>query len=365
VPKPQNYYDFSVCNRMNRLTETLPITHWLEHGVLLAISGGADSTALLHFLAQYKSDAGESQTCESKTNNLKRLAAAHINHCLRGEESDADAEFVRKSVAGYGLCYFEHRIAQEDWNSGEHGSLEAAARKIRYEFLIRTAEQLGFRYVATAHTADDQTETVLHRMIRGTGLAGVAGIARFRQLSPAVTLIRPLLDLRRCDIIAYLEKLGKPFRTDSTNSENRFTRNRIRNRLLPILREEFNPKTDEAVERFARLAAENEEVLEELIGEMMESVILRQTPDEIILDSSKLQSRGTATLREFFVRLWKRNGWSLQNLGFEQWASFVVFFRSGTGRYEMRGSVTAEHSSELNNQRFILRRVAANSEVKS
>jgi tRNA(Ile)-lysidine synthase len=339
---------------------TLPVASWLEHGVLVAVSGGADSTALLHFLARHESNTSNP--------NLKRLAAAHINHCLRGEESDADAEFVRELAADYGLCYFEHRIAREDWNSGKHGSLEAAARTIRYEFLTRTAEQLGFRYVATAHTADDQTETVLHRLIRGTGLSGVVGMGRFRQLSPAVTLIRPLLDIRRRDITAYLEQLGsKPFRTDSTNSENNFTRNRIRNRLLPLLREEFNPKIDEAVERLARLAAENENVLDELIGEMIENVVLSQTPNEIILDASKLQSRQTATLREFFVRLWKRNHWALRDMGFEQWAAFVAFFRSGTGRYELRGSVSAEHQHEQHHEHglLILRRDEANSEVKS
>jgi hypothetical protein len=132
--------------------------------------------------------------------------------------------------------------------------------------------------------------------------------------------------------------------------------------LLPILRKEFNPKADEAIERFAQLAAENEEVLDELIDGIFENVICYQTPNEIILDSSKLQSRRTATLREFFVRLWKRNNWSLRDLGFEQWDSFVAFFRSGTGRYEMRGSVIAEHNSD--NGHFILRRVAANLEVQ-
>jgi tRNA(Ile)-lysidine synthase len=333
---------------MNRLTKTLPITHWLEHGVLVAVSGGADSMALLHFLAQH----------EPAT---RQLAVAHINHRLRGEESDADADFVRKSVAEYALRYFEHRITPEEWNTGTTGSREADARKIRYDFLIQTAEQLGFRYVATAHTADDQTETVLHRLIRGTGISGLAGIARIRQLNPAITLIRPLLDVRRYEIIAYLEQIGKLFRTDSTNFENDFTRNRIRNRLLPTLRNEFNPKVDEAIDRFARLAAENEEVLDELIEEILEMAVLRQTPDEIVLDSSKLQSRQTATLREIFVRIWKRNGWQLRDWGFEQWNRLVVFFRSETGRCVLRGSVIAEH----NNGQFILRQAAADSEEKS
>ncbi|MDR0705107.1 MAG: hypothetical protein LBF88_08970, partial [Planctomycetaceae bacterium] len=120
------------------------------------------------------------------------------------------------------------------------------------------------------------------------------------------------------------------------------------------------PKVDESLERFARLAAENEEVLDELIDEIFENAIIHQTPDEIVLDSSTLQSRRTATLREFFVRLWKRNNWSLRDLGFEQWDSLVAFFRSEMGRYEMRGSVIAEH----HNGRFILRRVAADLEGK-
>lgn len=343
---------------MNRLTDKLPLTHWLTHGVLLAISGGADSTALLHFLAQHEFPPTPSPNSQPQ---IRGLAAAHMNHCLRGNESDADAEFVRQLVGDCGLRYFERRIAPEDWNRSEHGSLEAAARQLRYDFLTQTAEHLGFRYVATAHTADDQTETVLHRLIRGTGLSGIAGMSRFRQLSPAVTLIRPLLEIRRCDILAYLEQLGKPFRTDSTNLENHFTRNRIRNRLLPILREEFNPKIDEAVVRLSQLATDNEEVLDELFGEMLDEVVLSCTSDEIIIDSLKLRSRRLATLREFFIRLWRRNGWSLRDLGFEQWVLFVEFFCSGVGCYEMRGSVVAEHHG----QHLILRRVAANSEARS
>ncbi|MDR2115457.1 MAG: tRNA lysidine(34) synthetase TilS [Planctomycetaceae bacterium] len=332
---------------MNRLAKTLPLAHWSEHGILIAVSGGADSMALLHFLAQH---------CP----NTKHLAAAHINHRLRGEESNSDADFVRKSVADYGFRYFEHQIAQEEWNTQKSGSLEAAARNIRYDCLTRTAEQIGFRYVATAHTADDQIETILHRLTRGTGLAGLAGIAPIRQLSPAITLIRPLLDIHRNEIIAYLEKLGKPFRIDSTNSKNNFTRNRIRNLLLPMLRKEFNPKVNNAIKRLARLASENENILAELMDGIFENAIIRQTPNEIILDSAKLQPLQTSTLREFFVRLWKHNSWSLRHLGFEQWTTFVEFFRSETGRCEMRGSIIAEHDGK----HFILRRDEANSEEK-
>jgi len=327
---------------MDRLAETLPIARWLEHGILAAVSGGADSMALLHFLARFQ---------ELVPN---RLAVGHVNHALRGEESDTDAEFVQNAADEYGLPYFEHRITPEEWNTGKIGSREAAARQIRYSFLTRTAEQLGFRYVATAHTADDQTETVLHRFLRGTGVSGLVGMSQIRQLNPAVTLIRPVLEVRHHDILTYLERLGKTYRTDFTNFENDFTRNRIRNRLLPMLRDEFNPKVDEAIARLARLAAKNEEVFDELIEDFFEKAVLRQTPNEVILNSSVLRNQSTAMLREFFIRLWKRNGWQLRNMGFEQWNSLVEFFHSETGRYECRGLIVAEHRHE----QFILQRLS-------
>jgi tRNA(Ile)-lysidine synthase len=129
-------------------------------------------------------------------------------------------------------------------SGGHPDGVEAAARAARYEFLQATAERLGARYVATAHTADDQAETVLHHIVRGTGLAGLAGMSRARSLGAAATLIRPLLSFRRRDVIEYLGALGQSYCEDTTNRDPAFTRSRIRHELLPLLASGLQPARD-------------------------------------------------------------------------------------------------------------------------
>src|SRR5690606_24443286 len=125
-------------------------------------------------------------------------------------------------------------------------NLEQVAREERYAWLARVAAEEGAGWVATGHTADDQAETVLHRLLRGTGLRGLRGIAARRELRPGIWLLRPLLHLGRADVLAYLGALGQDYRRDSSNLDPRFTRNRIRSELLPLLRT-FNPDVTRAL----------------------------------------------------------------------------------------------------------------------
>lgn len=319
-------------DKRNIRMNTAAWTRWLEAGILLAVSGGADSTALLHQASRF-----------ARKNALPHPAVGHVNHRLRGQESDDDARFVRKAAEEYGMRYFEHVVSPEEWNKDASGSREAAARTIRYEFLVRTAENLGFRYVATAHTTDDHVETVLHRILRGTGLTGLAGIAPFRQISPAITLVRPLLEYRRTDILEYLRSIDKTFRVDSTNLENDFTRNRIRNSLLPEIRRSINPEVDAALSRLAFLAGESETVLSDLVENLLERIIRTRSPEEIVFDSTELRKLQTPTIREIFFRAWRENGWPQREMGFEQWTELVECFLSGRGKRSLYGGVFAEH----------------------
>jgi tRNA(Ile)-lysidine synthase len=299
-----------------------------QYGVLLAVSGGADSTAMLR--------------CFAETAEKTKIAVAHINHGLRGAESDADAAFVREMSERYGLRYFEYRIKPADWQQDASGSVESAARTIRYQFLTATAEQLGFRYAATAHTADDQTETVLHRIFRGTGLSGLAGIRPFRQLSPAITLIRPLLNVSRAEIFDYLQMYNVPYRTDSSNLSNDFTRNKIRNRILPLIRQEGHPNVDAAVRRLAHLAAAHETVLDELLGNTLQQMIIRRTENEIILDRNVIEKQSVEVLRELLVRLWKQEQLPLREMGQQQWEQLAAFVRSSEKTLEVRSGMRIE-----------------------
>jgi tRNA(Ile)-lysidine synthase len=283
------------------------------HGILAAVSGGADSTALLHCLAR---------NCPKP----QQLAVAHINHGLRGTESDGDAAFVKKLADEYRLRYFEHRI---DWNTAERTLSEEQGRKIRYDFLIATAERIGFRYLAVAHQADDQVETVLHRIVRGTGLAGLSGIAPQRQLTPALTLIRPLLNVRRSEIIGYLQSIDRPYRTDTTNLANDFTRNRIRNIILPMLRTELNANVDDAICRLAQLAVENDTVLSELSDTQLDGIILEHAPTHITCNLDKLRLFSTETQRTLLLQLWKRFGLALREMSFEHWTALIEHLQPG------------------------------------
>ena len=301
-----------------------------EHGVLAAVSGGADSVVLLHLLAEACPHDG-------------KLAAAHIHHGLRGADSDDDAAFVKTLTETYQLRYFEHRL-----DAGKNIS-ENTARNLRYDVLVNQAEHLGFRYLATAHTADDQTETVLHRILRGTGLSGLSGIMPVRTLTPAVTLLRPMLHVRRKAIIAYLESLGKTYlgqtyRDDKTNFENHFTRNRIRNRLLPTLRAEYNPKIDEAVCRLAMCAADNESVLSELFDEIIASACLERLPNRVVLDTVPLQHYSLPVLREIVIRVWKLQQFPMREMDYAHWTSLAELFRGTSGCLYFPGGITAERT---------------------
>ena len=205
-------------------------------GMVVAVSGGADSVALLRGLADVF--AG-------------RLVVAHFDHGLRGSESEADAAFVRELAAQLRLTCVVERWHRQPANEK---NLEAAARSARYTWLAKVARNEKLRVVATGHTASDQAETVLFHLLRGTGLTGLRGIARRRKLDGNLELIRPLLDAGRSDVERYLKALDQRWRDDSSNVNRRFARNRIRHDLLPLLARDFNPRVAQALARLGREA---------------------------------------------------------------------------------------------------------------
>ena len=190
--------------------------------ILLGLSGGADSVALTHALRTVAHSLGF------------RLAAAHLNHRLRGTESDRDERFVRDMC-----CRLELELVVErtDGLGLDTPNLEERARELRHSFLNRTADRLGASHIALAHHAGDQAETVLMRLLRGAGMAGLGAMA---EAGPG-RLIRPLLGVSRATLLAYLEAIGARFVTDSTNLSTTPQRNRVRNELLPMLEREYAP----------------------------------------------------------------------------------------------------------------------------
>lgn len=227
-------------------------TRLLQAGdrVGVAVSGGADSVALLRLLEAIRADLGIV------------LSVVHFNHSLRGKESDSDEQFVSRLANDSRLEFLVSRgdvaatAAQNGWN------LEDAARRLRYGFFQRLVDQKCVTRVAVAHTADDQAETVLARIIRGTGLTGLGGI-----YPVAGDVVRPLLRIRRKQLRAYLESKGQAWREDSSNFDLRRTRARIRAEILPKLEIDFSPQIVTRLEELARLAREEEFFWHELVEE--------------------------------------------------------------------------------------------------
>lgn len=210
-----------------------------EGRILCAVSGGADSLCLLHLLHSRGRD----------------VVAAHFEHGIRGEESLGDADFVENWCREHGVaCVTGHGDAPAYAREKGMG-LEEAARVLRYRFLEETAEAYHCDYIATAHNGDDNVETVLLNLTRGAGALGLSGIPPRRG-----KIIRPLLGVSRKEIEDYLEENAVPHVEDSSNQSDDYSRNRIRHRVTPVLRE-LNPGLNEAVGRTARLLAQDEDCL--------------------------------------------------------------------------------------------------------
>jgi len=288
---------------------------WGEVTVVLSVSGGADSVALLRAMAALV-----------PSNSVGRLVVAHLNHQLRGDDSANDERFVRDLAETLGLSFDVERADHARLEAVGQDGLEAAARQARYDFLRRTAERWGARYVATGHTADDQAETILHRIVRGTGITGLSGMARARTLSPATTLIRPLLTFRRAEIVAYLDELGQGYRTDASNTDTRFTRNRIRHDLLPRLTQEYNPSVVDALLRLGSLARESQGVVDRLVDDLRSRCVTRpcDSPVSVAVDTSQLRDQPRYVVRELLLAVWRDEKWPMQAMGFTQWESLAA-----------------------------------------
>lgn len=258
-----------------------------------------------------------------------QIVVAHFHHGLRGEEADADAAFVEELAQQLAVpCVVERRLPADCESA--RGRSEAGARSARYDFLRRTAHQIGARYVVTAHTADDQAETVLHRIVRGTGLTGLAGMRRARALAPGVTLLRPLLGFRRSEVCDYLAALGQPFRTDRSNHDRRYTRNRLRHELLPQLADEYNPRIVEALLRLGELAGDSAAVIDGLVVDHLEQST-SFTPRSVRVTTARLPA-SRHLLRELLVHIWRRQGWPLQAMSHAHWENLAQLVEASAKR---------------------------------
>ncbi len=262
--------------------------------VLVAVSGGADSTALLDAFVRLRRCA--------KTPD--EIFAVHCNHLLRGEESDADEAFVRGQAPAYGVPLFVGSFNASALAEDQSRNLEATARDLRYGGFQTAAAHFGANIIATAHTRDDQVETLLMRLLRGTGAEGLRGIHESAVLPSGARLIRPLLNVTRAEVIEHCGHYGIGFRTDSSNFSTDFTRNRVRLELLPQMRT-YNPRFDESLLRLSGQMTEDGDCLSGSAAELLDRAL--QPEQDWSLDLKLLQKAHPA-IRRRVLRLWLKWG---------------------------------------------------------
>ncbi len=273
-----------------------------ENPILVGVSGGADSLALMHGLHRLGYP----------------LVIAHLDHALRAE-SAADAVFVRQKAESLGLTFIEKRVDVGAFAESEHFSIEEAARTVRYRFLFSTARDLGAQAVAVAHHADDQVETVLMHFLRGAALSGLSGM-KYRSVMPVwddeIPLVRPLLDLWREDIEAYLSEIGWQAREDLTNRDTTYFRNSLRHELIPEL-EGYNPQFKEVLWRMANVLGEEDRYLTDLAEQAWESCLIVRTQERVDLDREVFLSLDKALQRRLLRKALGLLRPDLRDMGFE------------------------------------------------
>lgn len=235
---------------LNQVKKLIEKNNLLQNGdrVIAAISGGPDSAALAHILLKIKKEL-----------NLS-IVLAHLNHGMRGKESDQDEKFVKKLAKKWGVLIEAKKLDQKPKNENE-------ARIARYAFLEAIRKKHNANKIALAHHADDQAETVLLHFLRGTGIKGLSGM----QMKNG-KIIRPLLFCPKNEILAYLRENNLKYRADSSNHNKKYTRNKIRLELLPLLEKEYNPQIRKSLINLAQIASETQKYLEDNAKNFIEPI---------------------------------------------------------------------------------------------
>ncbi len=244
-----------------------------EDKVLVGVSGGPDSVALLHALYALKNEFGVS------------LHIAHLNHMLRGEAADKEAKYVERLAKRLNLGCTVEAVDVREYADKNRLSIELAARDVRYDFYLRTAVNTGADRVALGHHAGDQAETVLLRLVRGTGMSGLCGIPAVRPLDAAhgITVIRPLLDLASSEIRSYCDEAGLGYFIDASNLSPVYLRNKVRHELIPLLEQDYNPRVIQALANTAELVQDDEDYITSEVERKLRQVVETVSPHNVVI----------------------------------------------------------------------------------
>lgn len=301
-----------------------PLRRWQNVGVVIGCSGGADSVALAIAMHRLRSFA--------VTSVQGFVTLAHFNHRLRGAESDADEAFVRELANDLKFPFISQSASDQAHD-------ESSLRRSRLDFLRQVAAETGSRYITVAHSADDTVETVLHHLFRGTGPSGLTGIPKHRPLGDDLVLIRPLLQTRRELIRNALRSIGQTWREDSSNAQSQYTRNWIRNELIPIIQSQF-PNASDAILRASASIGD----LDDFVNEQARVWLSRNLVDDRLIQVRKDSEVATPVVVAAMKELWHSQRWPLGEMSREHWLRVANAIREAQtdSRFTLPGSIDVE-----------------------
>jgi tRNA(Ile)-lysidine synthase len=319
---------------LREIKNSWPVKRWFEFGVIVAVSGGADSVCLLRAIHEIRNE-------EFRNSNevAGKVWIAHFNHKLRGEASDADCEFVKELANDLGMQFLSE-------NSNGSAASENSLRDERYRFLESSARKTNSRYIATAHHRDDQVETVLFRLFRGTGLKGLTGIPQSRVVDESLTIVRPMLSINHQMIVEALRAWDQPFRCDASNAESDFSRNFIRNEVLPLLRPRFG-SVDDSIARLSYQAGQQQEYLSEQVSPLLRCVESR--PGRITIKCEQLANVPRVIIRELLVAILSQQDWLDSQLGFDELDRLagIILVAEDQPKFQLPGCVSCEKRGDI------------------
>ncbi len=284
--------------------------------VIAAVSGGADSIVLLDLLAKEQEAMGLT------------IIVAHFNFQLRGTESDDDEAFVARRARHYGLEFYIERTKTEEYARHNKMGIQEAARILRYEFFDKLLLSSGFDKIATGHNADDNAETILLNLFRGAGVQGLSGIPVYREDKK---IIRPLLFASRSEIEQYATHEQLPFRTDSSNAKDLYTRNFIRHQIIPLVKDKVNPSIVQTLHRSSELFRELEAFLTYTARQSFELTVAKRSDEELQLLIPRLRSNPTL-LQQYIVML-AAETFARKQLDYEQVNAILELTEGLTGSW--------------------------------
>ena len=285
-----------------------------DDSVIIAVSGGPDSIFLAYALIRLKNKL-----------KLKSLSICNLDHGLRGKESADDSEFVRKFAGDMGLKFFSKALRLKA-RQAKGLSIEELAREERYRFFREAAEISGATVIATGHTIDDQAETVLMRVVKGSSLKGIAGIAPARDYGD-LRVIRPLIEIEKSEIIRYLDETDIDYRIDSTNSEPIYFRNIIRNEVIPFLAK-YNPRLKRSLFSLAQHLREDYDFISEAKLHLKKGKFCKASSGDVVIKIKDIVIQPAAIQKEVLRDALESSGGEVKRLSYRHWKELESLVRN-------------------------------------